>query len=433
MATETLNFDVAVVGSGLAGFAAAVQLRKRGKRCAVIAKTGGATSVSSGAWDFGPIPAEGPFGLESLRETPRWHALYQNLLVEAPELAIADDLISGAQDTAVALAKDLKISLSVKRAYLLPSMMGGWKRTFAAQDIQTRSDVSILKGRKVGFVTSRRWRLRGDLLVKRWVSAPEVADSRPDLHVVEIDLPAKGSDWPLPHVATRLLQDETLRKEFLTALEKRVADGHFDTLLFPPIFLDPQLAESWQRTLKVNIGEALAGHEPTAGFRLAAAVRASLTRLDIPVIPSSETRFVTSDGFVREIQVLDPVKGWREIKAPQLVLATGKFFGGGIDLGYPDVRERLLDLPIFLSRDSGAIRSRSEIPWGDQDFADEQPWAKLGVWADGKWRPQDEARQPALKNVFACGSLLGGVDFAREGLGLGFMAYSGRQVGNVVP
>jgi len=49
----------------------------------------------------------------------------------------------------------------------------------------------------------------------------------------------------------------------------------------------------------------------------------------------------------------------------------------------------------------------------------------LGLWVDKKWRPKDDAGTVPFKNVMACGSLIGGIDYAKEGLGLGFMASTG--------
>ena len=112
------------------------------------------------------------------------------------------------------------------------------------------------------------------------------------------------------------------------------------------------------------------------------------------------------------------------------MLATGKFFGGGLELGASVVRETIFDLPIFSVRSRGPIRYRAELPWVERSFADEQPWAAIGVRVDDGWRPLDDTGAPVFTNLAACGSVLTGVDLARNGMGLGFAAFSGRECGN---
>lgn len=58
MAEASHSFDAIVLGGGggIAGFSAALALREKGKRVAVVFRGSGASSVSSGAWDFRPIP-----------------------------------------------------------------------------------------------------------------------------------------------------------------------------------------------------------------------------------------------------------------------------------------------------------------------------------------------------------------------------------------
>jgi glycerol-3-phosphate dehydrogenase subunit B len=119
-------------------------------------------------------------------------------------------------------------------------------------------------------------------------------------------------------------------------------------------------------------------------------------------------------------------------EAKCFVLATGKFLGGGLRVSYRELGETLFSLPLFCNRTRGTLRYRAELPWMDRSFADEQPWATLGVRVDQGWRPVDGAGSPLFENLVACGSILAGADLAREGLGLGFAAYTGRECAGMV-
>lgn len=121
-------------------------------------------------------------------------------------------------------------------------------------------------------------------------------------------------------------------------------------------------------------------------------------------------------------------------RADTYVLATGKFFGGGVQMSYDSICEAVFGLPVYYSRHCNPVRLRSEVPLFEGGaMKEEQPWASLGVWVDPRWRPKDETGAPALTNLIACGSIIGGVDFARQNLGMGFMAHSGRQSCALVP
>jgi len=422
-----VKVDAIVIGSGVAGVSAALTLKRRGKNVLVLTKNGGATSVSSGAWDFGPIQGDASF--EAMYETPAWQALYRSVLVDASELANPSDVVASCE----ALAKDLKVSFNFKRPYLLPTSSGKWKRTYGAQSLQVKADLNALKNKKVGLVASDRWRFRADLIRKNWMSLAELQGTRLDLEIVPVEAPSSQGDWPLPHIAARFQNDSAYRTAFIESLRKKVTDANYDTLLFPPIFLEHDTAEQVQKELGVNIAECLAGAEPVAGHRLQKNLERLLQKLEIPVIAISQLQAETHEGAVRKLRGLtkqDP--NWQEWEAPFIVLASGKFFGGGIELGYQKVRETIFELPCYLDRMQGTKQYRSELDWRDTRFADEQPWAKLGLWLDQQWRPRGTNQQPVLKNVTAAGSIIGGVDFARESVGLGFFAYSGRQCAHVL-
>ncbi len=409
--------DVIVIGSGVAGVSAAFHLKKRGKKVLVVSKSGGATSVSSGAWDFGPIKEED--SLEALRETPAWQELFQKILIDAPELANPADLSASCE----ALAKDLQMNFNFKRPYCLPSSSGKWKYTFGAQSIQTKANLKDLKNKKIGFVACDRFRFRSDLVLKSLKSWAEAQGTRLDVELLSIDLPSTQSDWPLPHVAARFQNDSTFRTHITQSLAKRLQGHNYDTVLFPPLFLEMDTMELVQKELGVTIAECLSSNEPVAGHRLQKNLERLLQKQEIPIERPSRLHADVTDGRVRKVLEWD---------SPFVILATGKFFGGGISFGYKNLSEPLLNLPLFVDRTSSKT-FRSELDWNPKQFAEEQAWAKLGVWVNSQWAPQQAGKMPALKNVAVAGSLIGGLDFARESVGLGFFAYSGRQCAHVVP
>ena len=156
-----------------------------------------------------------------------------------------------------------------------------------------------------------------------------------------------------------------------------------------------------------------------------------LRDLNIPTFQASQIQPLIVDNKVLGIKIFSSsTKSWQELKAKEYILATGKYFGGGINLGYRKVRETVFNLPVFQRREEKPIHYRNEISWKDRDFLDSQPWTELGLKVGKDWRVLDESNTPLFENVRACGSVLGGVDFAKARLGLGFMAHTARECAN---
>jgi glycerol-3-phosphate dehydrogenase subunit B len=275
--------------------------------------------------------------------------------------------------------------------------------------------------------------MRPDFLIRRWQSEAMAQRERLEVSPLWIHPDDSGPDWPLPALSTRYHAQEPFRSRLRELLDDRLHGSRFELLLFPPFFLDPRHADQLGRDLGIEVAEVLSTLEPTAGFRLRAAMSRGLARLGIDSHNWDQLQASTHEGRISGLRGYHPEKGWMKAEAQHYVLATGKYFSGGLALGYETITEPLFDLPLFLRRESREIRYRAEIPLSDRNFHEEQIWASLGVRVDEKWRPLDRNRAPVFANLSACGSIIGGVDAARSGLGLGFMAYSGRQNGKRVP
>ncbi|MBI4402991.1 MAG: hypothetical protein HY537_02450, partial [Deltaproteobacteria bacterium] len=232
-------------------------------------------------------------------------------------------------------------------------------------------------------------------------------------------------DCPVPHVATRLHSDSDLKEIFVDAVRRATPAGTH-VLLFPPLFLNDELPKAIEEASGCTVAECLATTEPTAGLRLHTAIVKTLEPL-CDVFWMSEIKSKVSRKRVEAIYGCKRgSQDWEELKGERFVLATGKFFGGGISLGFDEIREKVFGLPVFSDRQT-CVQRRVQLDWNSNEFCDAQPWATLGVGVDSRWRPVDRTGRPVYENLVACGSVIGGIDYAKAGMGLGFMAYSGRQ------
>ena len=102
-----------------------------------------------------------------------------------------------------------------------------------------------------------------------------------------------------------------------------------------------------------------------------------------------------------------------EILSQVVVLATGRFIGGGLQASRKGIRETLFDLPVH----SPTRRSN----WHHSGFLDLRghPLNSCGLQADHTLRPLDSSGKPAHERLYAAGSILANQDWIRMKCGAG--------------
>jgi glycerol-3-phosphate dehydrogenase subunit B len=127
------------------------------------------------------------------------------------------------------------------------------------------------------------------------------------------------------------------------------------------------------------------------------------------------------DGRGRNVTVAVRTGKSREepIPAKHVVVATGRFFGGGLEANQHGVRETLLGLPVE------APRSRDN--WHMASFlgAPGHPINRVGVKVDRDLRPLGPDGAPAYDNVFMAGAVMACHDWVREKSGAGISVATG--------
>ena len=101
------------------------------------------------------------------------------------------------------------------------------------------------------------------------------------------------------------------------------------------------------------------------------------------------------------------------VEARTAILATGRFLSGGLVAERSGVREALFGLPV----EQPATRSE----WHRDDYFDRRGHAinRAGVVVDDAFRPLDAAGVPVHPGLFAAGAILAGQDWVRQRCGAG--------------
>ncbi len=192
-------------------------------------------------------------------------------------------------------------------------------------------------------------------------------------------------------------------KENIKQIESELGVECFELLSMPPSIPGIRLQRALDRMLVASGGRLLIGYEATGA-------KADENRI----------HSVTLQSFQRQI----------EVSTRSVVLATGKFIGGGITGDERGFREPVFNLtPVTEEFYSAAAAlplrhtNRLAITMGGH------PFLATGLSIDFTLRPIDKDGDPALENLFCAGSIIAGYNYSAEKSGLGVSLVTGHTAG----
>jgi glycerol-3-phosphate dehydrogenase subunit B len=413
------HYDVLIVGGGLTGLVAAWRAQQAGLKTIVVAETPGSLPFTSGALDLLAVyPTETkryrvhpwealselietepdhPYGRVGLRGVRTAVDAFVSYLETGP-LAYycrGDDnmaIVTGAGTIKPTYA----VSVSMKNNRLAwkerrPTLILGFEHL---PDFSPEQVVANLQDRWNGLKAERLDRsifLDGDrrLTVAELASAFERPEFRERFAAAAKPLLGRSRYLGLPAV---LGYDRVAH--VCSDLEERLQSKVFEIPLLSPSLPGMRLADLLKRDLLA------AGVD----YRQGAPIR-------------------TLDGKGGTVRVALRAGKSREepIPARHVVVATGRFFGGGLEASQHGVRETLLGLPVEVppSRDNWHMASFLGAPG--------HPVNRVGVRVDPDLRPLGPDGVPVYDNVFVAGAVMACHDWVREKSGAGISVATGYQ------
>jgi glycerol-3-phosphate dehydrogenase subunit B len=174
--------------------------------------------------------------------------------------------------------------------------------------------------------------------------------------------------------------------EVISELEELIGVPVFEIPTIPPSVPGLRLKEAFERGLR------------TKGVQYF-----SLTKA-LKVRQTPDNRFETHIGRDDVEHIVD---------SRGVILASGRFIGGGLFADRTHIRETIFSLPVF--------QPDSRHDWHHRDFLDARGHAinQAGVEIDDAFRPVDDSGRPAFEALFAAGSILAHNDWKRLKCGAG--------------
>jgi glycerol-3-phosphate dehydrogenase subunit B len=442
--TAPRQFDVLVIGGGLAGAVAAKKAAEQGKRVALVVAGGGASAHASGAFDVcgDPDPLERSLGgtppplRDALRALLARNPHHPYALVGAGDAGAVEGLVEEATDD---LFRDLDeegllYRGSLARNLWLATAGGRVKESAYAQDAIAAGDLAALAKARLAVVAlgdaaesiarsvvvelRRGLDARGFFGLKEIVPCPVEA------------LPAGAGRAPDAVTIARALDDTAAcaawGKEVAKALQARAPKATH--VLFPAVLglREPAVAvATLARETGREVAESVAVPPSVPGLRLEAALARVLARKGVTVLRGRATEARALEGQVRALDV-ETREGREPLEAKVFVLAGGRFLGGGLREGNR-VLEPLFDLPLF--HRGRRIEELRPADWLERRVVAPHPALAFGVRCGSDLRPIGRSGGPAFENLYAAGAVLEGWSFAGDRTGLGVALATGYVAG----
>lgn len=404
-------YDVAVIGSGMAGMAAALFAADRGLSCIQVG-SGGGILFASGLLDF--------LGVHPVAEGRLWQSPYAALAALARDepghpLARVDPAdIGRAFQSMVAALGDAGMPyapLQERNRRLLTSI-GTAKITYAvplsmiagADALETRPPCLLVDFRGLREFSARQ-------------VAAMLADGWPGLRAERIEFPGGESRSELyaAHLA-RALESGATRQHLIARIKPLL--GAADVVGFPAVLGLARAGEvhaALEAGLGVPVFEIPTMPTSVPGLRLLTALEAIVAARGVQRRQQVGVRALGFDTGLAalELESLSGGAGGERICARAVILATGRFAGRGLTAQRTGVRESILGMPVH--------QPASREAWHRRDFLDPAGHAinRAGLEVDSAWRPLRKDGNPVWPRLHAVGSILAHQDWMRAKCGSG--------------
>lgn len=407
--TKATVFDVAVIGTGMAGNAAALFASEKGLS---VTQVGHASEIiySSGLIDL--------MGVFPVREKKAW----QNPFEAIDELATVMPNHPYAKIEKATIQRAINRFLSfLDRAGLLYSIrpdrnsavitsLGTSKLTYAVPNSMVNGvsvlekkppclfvDIQNLKGYSAGLITS--------VLKPRW----------PGVRPARIDLQEKNRSGEVyAEMVARALDNRAHRERLAEDVHCQIKNA--EAVAFPALLglqRPDKVMRHIQQMLDVPVFEIPTMPPAVPGIRLKEFFERGLNGIGVRQYLQHRVAAIDCEdvnGFSLAVEGLGQTVA---VKTRRVILATGRFLGGGLTADRTSIRESLLDLPVTQPTDRRN--------WHRKSFFDPRGHLvnRAGLEVDRNFRPLNTSGRPAIKNLFAVGSVLAHQDWMRMKCGAG--------------
>ena len=411
-----MNFDVAIIGGGLAGLTCGIALQQRGKRCVIINNGQAAIDFASGSLDLLSRMPDGSV-VENINENLT--ALRTALPAHPYSLLGAEKVIAKAQDferLANALNLDL-IGSSEKnhwRVTGLGSLRGAWLSPNSVPTVQGNETFPHKRIAVLGIEGYHDF--QPQLLAANLVLNPQFAHCEVTsgfLNIPQLDeLRQSAREFRSVNIA-QLLEHKLAFNDLVSEIIESAQGAN--AVLLPACFglENQEFMNALRDATKLALFELPTLPPSLLGMRQRIQLRRKFESLGGLMINGDSALNAHFEGdrvHCIKTRLLED----EEIIADNFVLAAGSFFSKGLVSEFDKIYE-----PVFESDIIGVegFNDKNRFSWTNHRFANPQPYQSAGVAINEHCQVQKCGQ--FLANLYATGNVIGGFNALELGCGSG--------------
>ena len=411
-----MNFDVAIIGGGLAGLTCGIALQQRGKRCVIINNGQAAIDFASGSLDLLSRMPDGSV-VENINENLT--ALRTALPAHPYSLLGAEKVIAKAQDferLANALNLDL-IGSSEKnhwRVTGLGSLRGAWLSPNSVPTVQGNETFPHKRIAVLGIEGYHDF--QPQLLAANLVLNPQFAHCEVTsgfLNIPQLDeLRQNAREFRSVNIA-QLLEHKLAFNDLVSEIIESAQGAN--AVLLPACFglENQEFMNALRDATKLALFELPTLPPSLLGMRQRIQLRRKFESLGGLMINGDSALNAHFEGdrvHCIKTRLLED----EEIIADNFVLAAGSFFSKGLVSEFDKIYE-----PVFESDIIGVegFNNKDRFSWTNHRFANPQPYQSAGVAINEHCQVQKGGQ--FLANLYAIGNVIGGFNALELGCSSG--------------
>lgn len=411
-----MNFDVAIIGGGLAGLTCGIALQQRGKRCVIINNGQAAIDFASGSLDLLSRMPDGS-AVENINENLT--ALRTALPAHPYSLLGAEKVIAKAQDferLANALNLDL-IGSSEKnhwRVTGLGSLRGAWLSPNSVPTVQGNETFPHKRIAVLGIEGYHDF--QPQLLAANLVLNPQFVHCEVTsgfLNIPQLDeLRQNAREFRSVNIA-QLLEHKLAFNDLVSEIIESAQGAN--AVLLPACFglENQEFMNALRDATKLALFELPTLPPSLLGMRQRIQLRRKFESLGGLMINGDSALNAHFEGdrvHCIKTRLLED----EEIIADNFVLAAGSFFSKGLVSEFDKIYE-----PVFESDIIGVegFNDKDRFSWTNHRFANPQPYQSAGVAINEHCQVQKCGQ--FLANLYATGNVIGGFNALELGCGSG--------------
>lgn len=409
MEEKPIKCDLVVIGTGIAGMASAMFAANRGISTVQVGSTG-EIIFASGLLDLlgvHPVSEKSLWsdpwaGIESMVQDIPKHP-YAFLKMEDIRAAFKE-LLSFLQEAGLPYCRHMSRNVemltsmgTIKSTYCVPKTMWNGVKALEEKSPCLLIDIGKLKGFSA--------RLIADTLRDKWTN----------LRATRISFPGTSNMTEVypEHMANALVLSQN-REKLAQIVRPHVKDAQ--TIGMPAIlglYRSNEVVADLERLIKVPLFEIPTIPPSVPGLRLKEAFERQLRSMGVQYLSQKQVLEVRN-GADKDFELYIGNETPEQIvQSKGIILASGRFIGGGLHAGRKHIQETIFNLPVH--------QPKHRTEWHCKNFLDPKGHSinRAGLEIDDAFRPLDGNGRPAFETLFAAGSILAHQDWKRMKCGSG--------------